>query len=127
LGADQVGDRVVDRCAQEDDVLLEQPAVEVVGPLAPVGLLDHRGHEVVADHVVVLADGLGHGAVRDGYAGLGVPKLGVHHLASLSVSLVSVSSVSASAEATVGSAASSCSWSCSSPSGLTSRSARSMA
>ena len=47
LGADQVGDRVVDRRAQEDDVVLEQPRVEVEGPLAPVGLLDHRGHQVV--------------------------------------------------------------------------------
>ena len=42
LGADQVGDRVVDRRAEEDDVLLEQAGVEVVGPLAPVGLLDDR-------------------------------------------------------------------------------------
>ena len=49
LGADQVGDGVVDRRAQEDDVLLEQPGVQVVGPLAPVGLLDHRGDEVVPD------------------------------------------------------------------------------
>ena len=48
LGAHQVGDRVVDRRAQEDDVLLEQPRVEVVRPLAPVGLLDDRRDEVVA-------------------------------------------------------------------------------
>ena len=47
LGADQVGDRVVDRRAQEDDVLLEQPGVEVEGPLAAVGLLDDRGDQVV--------------------------------------------------------------------------------
>ena len=47
LGAHQVGDRVVDRRAQEDDVVLEQPRVEVEGPLAPVGLLDDRGDQVV--------------------------------------------------------------------------------
>ena len=48
LGADQAGDLVVDRRLQEDDVLLEQPAVEVVGPLAAAGLLDDVGDEVVA-------------------------------------------------------------------------------
>ena len=47
LGADQAGDLVVDRRLQEDDVLLEQPAVEVVGPLAAAGLLDDVGDEVV--------------------------------------------------------------------------------
>ena len=47
LGADEVGDRVVDRRPEEDDPLLEEPAVQVVGPLTPVGLLDHRGHQVV--------------------------------------------------------------------------------
>jgi hypothetical protein len=46
LRADQVGDGVVDRRAQEDDVLLEQAAVEVVGPLATVGLFDHSRDEV---------------------------------------------------------------------------------
>src|SRR5439155_20917171 len=39
LGHDQVGDRVVDGRAQEDDALLEQPGVDVEGPLTPVGLL----------------------------------------------------------------------------------------
>ena len=47
LGADQAGDLVVDRRLQEDDVLLQQPAVEVVGPLAAAGLLDDVGDEVV--------------------------------------------------------------------------------
>ncbi len=48
LRADQVGDRVVDRRAEEDDALLQQARVQVVGPLAPVGRLDDGGHQVVA-------------------------------------------------------------------------------
>ena len=47
LGTDQAGDLVVDRRLQEDDVLLQQPAVQVVGPLAAAGLLDDVGDEVV--------------------------------------------------------------------------------
>ena len=35
LGAHQVGDGVVDRGAEEDDVLLEQPGVQVIARLAP--------------------------------------------------------------------------------------------
>src|SRR5262245_147816 len=49
LGDHQVRDRVVDRRAEEDDALLEQPGVDVEGTLAAVGLLDDRGDEVVAD------------------------------------------------------------------------------
>ena len=51
LRARQVGDRVVDRRADEDDVLLEEPGVQVVRPLAAVRLLDDRRHEVVVDRV----------------------------------------------------------------------------
>src|SRR3954470_13498038 len=47
LGHDEVGDRVVDRCAEEDDPLLQQPREDVVGALTPVRLLDHIGHRVV--------------------------------------------------------------------------------
>jgi hypothetical protein len=47
LSADQIGDGVVDRGSDEKDVLLEETAVEVVGALATVGLLDHRRNEVV--------------------------------------------------------------------------------
>ena len=47
LGADQAGDLVVDRRLQEDDVVLQQPAVEVVGPLAAARLLDDVGNQVV--------------------------------------------------------------------------------
>src|SRR5207237_5354718 len=37
------GDLIVDRRADEDDAVLEQPREDVVGPLAAVGLLhDHR-------------------------------------------------------------------------------------
>ena len=43
LGDDQVGDHVVDRRPDEDDVVLEQARVDVVGPLAAGRLLhDHR-------------------------------------------------------------------------------------
>ena len=43
LGDDQVGDLVVHGRAQEDDALVEQPAVDVERPLAARGLLyDHR-------------------------------------------------------------------------------------
>src|SRR3954452_8705403 len=46
LGHDEVGDRVIDRRAEEDDPLLEQPGEDVVGALTPVGLLDDVGHRV---------------------------------------------------------------------------------
>ena len=46
LGTDQTGDLVVDRRLQKDDVVLEQPAVQVVGPLAATRLLDDVGDEV---------------------------------------------------------------------------------
>ena len=47
MGTNQVGDRVVDRRSDEDDVFLEQAGVEVKGPLASVGLFDHGWHQVV--------------------------------------------------------------------------------
>ena len=47
LGADQVGDRVIDRRADEDDVLLEEAGVGVERTLAAAGLFDHRGNEVI--------------------------------------------------------------------------------
>ena len=46
LGADQAGDLVVDRRLQEDDVVLEQAAVQVVRPLSAARLLDDVGDEV---------------------------------------------------------------------------------
>src|SRR5215469_7482013 len=45
----QVGDVVVDRAAQEDDALLQQARVDVVGALTARALLDHHrdeGHAV---------------------------------------------------------------------------------
>ena len=45
LGHDQVGDLVVDRRAQEDDPLAEQPRVDVVGTLAAGRGLDDGGDE----------------------------------------------------------------------------------
>src|SRR5690606_34257196 len=70
---------------------LEQAAVEVVGALTPVGLLDDRGDQVVADHIRVLGDlGLGGAGGRARLRPLGcvqsVPGGGVDHSASLSVS-----------------------------------------
>ena len=47
LGADQVGHGVVDRRAEEDDALTQQPRVEVVGALAAVGRLDHGRDQIV--------------------------------------------------------------------------------
>src|SRR3954454_23932942 len=47
LGHDEVGNSVVDRRAEKDDPLLEQPGEDVVGALTPVGLLDDVGHRVV--------------------------------------------------------------------------------
>ena len=51
LGDHQVRHRVVDRRAQEDDALLQEPRVDVERPLAAVRLLDDRGDEVVADRL----------------------------------------------------------------------------
>ena len=45
LGDDEVGDRVVDRGAEEHDAVGEQPGVDVVRPLAAVGGLDDGGDE----------------------------------------------------------------------------------
>ena len=52
LGADQVGDRVVDRRAQEDDVLLEQPASRGRSARSPRLVCSTTvGIEVVADRL----------------------------------------------------------------------------
>ena len=45
LGGGQVGDMVVDRRADKDDVFFEQAGIDVVGALAAAGLLDHHGYE----------------------------------------------------------------------------------
>src|SRR6516165_6177128 len=45
LSDDQVRDLVVDRRAQEDDPLVEQPAVDVKRPLPAGGLLDDHRYE----------------------------------------------------------------------------------
>src|SRR5512133_2732805 len=47
LGHDQVGHVVVDRGAEEDDPLVQQPRVDVEGPLAAVGLLDDDRDQIV--------------------------------------------------------------------------------
>ena len=47
LGTNQVGDGIVDRRTNENDVLLEQAGLQVEGPLPAVGLLDHCGNEII--------------------------------------------------------------------------------
>src|SRR5688572_25153794 len=45
LGDDQVGNVIVDRLAEEDDVVLQEARVNVVGSLAARGLLHDHGDE----------------------------------------------------------------------------------
>jgi hypothetical protein len=40
----EVGDLIVYRRADEDDAVLQQPGIDVVGAFAAVGLLDHHRH-----------------------------------------------------------------------------------
>ena len=55
LRTDQAGDHVVDRAGQENDPLLQQARVDIVGALAPVGLLDHHRHQGVHRHLARVA------------------------------------------------------------------------
>ena len=58
LGDDEVGDLVVDRRAEEDDALVEQPRVDVVLALAARGALDdHRDQRHQRFTVVIIASG----------------------------------------------------------------------
>ena len=57
LGADQRADLVEHRAGEEDDPLLQQAGEDIVGALAPGGLLDHHRNQVVGidfDGVAVL-------------------------------------------------------------------------
>src|SRR6185312_16640924 len=45
LRDDQVRDVVVDRCAEEDDVVAQQTAVDVIGAFAPARLLEHHRYK----------------------------------------------------------------------------------
>ena len=47
LGYDQVGGDVEDLTVDEDDAVLEQPRVDVVGTLPPAGLFDDDGYQTV--------------------------------------------------------------------------------
>src|SRR5213080_1504844 len=54
LGHDEVCDLVVDRCAEEDDPVLEQARVDVEGALAARVLLDHHrdhGHRTLSQQL----------------------------------------------------------------------------
>ena len=44
LGGDQVRDVVVNRRPDENDIVLEQAGINIVGPLSPVGLFDDHGN-----------------------------------------------------------------------------------
>jgi len=50
LRDDEVRDDVVDRLADEDDPILEQPGIDVVGPFPAPALLDHHRYQ---RHVLV--------------------------------------------------------------------------
>ena len=60
LRDDQRRHFVFDDASNEYDPFLEQTRIDVIGPLAPVGLLNHRGNEIV--HVGV--DGILHCSTR---------------------------------------------------------------
>ena len=47
LRRDQRGYLVFDRAGDEDDALLQQARIDVIGALAAVGLFDHHGHQRV--------------------------------------------------------------------------------
>ena len=53
LGHDQVRHLIVDRCPQEDNALVEQARVDIVGSFAAAGLLDHHRDEWT--HGVILS------------------------------------------------------------------------
>ena len=45
LRGDQIGDVIVNRRADKNDVVFQQPRINVVGALAAAGLFDHHGYE----------------------------------------------------------------------------------
>ncbi len=59
LGDDQIRDLVVDRRAEEDDALVEQPAVDVELALAACGLLDHHRDQLHVHALTLVGDGRG--------------------------------------------------------------------
>jgi hypothetical protein len=42
----QVGNLAIDRCAEKDDAVLEQPRVNVECSLAAIGAFDHHRHQI---------------------------------------------------------------------------------
>src|SRR6185437_3623309 len=48
LGGNEIGDGVVDRRTDEDDVVAQQARVDVIGALTARGLLDHHGDQAHA-------------------------------------------------------------------------------
>jgi hypothetical protein len=64
LRDDQRRHAVLDAARNEDDPFFEKPRKDIVGPLTPVGLLDHHGHKIhvgldrIAHRSPVPGDGL---------------------------------------------------------------------
>ena len=56
--AEHQAENLLDRPGDENDPLLEQPGIDVVGPLPAVGLLDHHGDEVLHVSVLWVAHGV---------------------------------------------------------------------
>ena len=48
LRGSKIGDVIVNRSADEDDVFLEQARINIVSPFAAAGLLDHHGYKCCA-------------------------------------------------------------------------------
>ena len=44
LSDDEVGEDIVDRSAQENDAVFQESRIDIVGPFAPIGLLNDNGH-----------------------------------------------------------------------------------
>src|SRR4030043_150292 len=45
LGNDQIGHLIIDGRAQKDNALLEEPGINVIGPLTPAALLHYNGNQ----------------------------------------------------------------------------------
>src|SRR5439155_15942563 len=98
LGADHVGDVVVDRRPHEDDVLLEELGVQVVDLVAPVRRLGDVRDDAVLDGVHSASSGV-FSAPSSGSAGSVIWSVPASATTSSSVSDPSSSSSSANSKA----------------------------
>ena len=44
LRDDEVGEDIVDRSAQKNDAVFQEPRIDIVGPFSPIGLLNDNGN-----------------------------------------------------------------------------------